>query len=81
MAELNLWHADQEQRTHSFRLTYSTLAKLTALTPTDHPSSSVQGHSTEQSKLIAHILKIFQILLLRHFPLFCFNSSGLLLKM
>lgn len=76
MAELNLWHADQEQRTHSFRLTYSTLAKLTALT-----SSSVQGHSTEQSKLIADILKIFQILLLRHFPLFCFNSSGLLLKM
>ena len=39
MAELNLWHGDQKQRTHSFRLMYSILVKLTALTPTDvHPA-------------------------------------------
>ena len=39
MAELNIWHVDQKERTHSFRLTYSILETLTALTPTDvHPA-------------------------------------------
>lgn len=39
MAELNVWHGDHKQRTHSFSLTYSILVKLTALTPTDvHPA-------------------------------------------
>lgn len=37
------------------------LETLTALTPTDVHPALWQGHSTEQSQLTSHILKIFHM--------------------